>query len=58
MMFEEKRSITKVRIGKVDYIISSTDSEEYVINVARLLYHLILHFATIFFRQISSNFDK
>ena len=34
MMFEEKRSITKVRIGKVDYIISSTDSEEYVTNVA------------------------
>lgn len=33
-MFEEKRSRTKVRIGKVDYIISSTDSDEYVIKVA------------------------
>ncbi|MBQ8540899.1 MAG: cell division protein ZapA [Clostridia bacterium] len=33
-MFEEKRSKTKVRIGKADYIISSTDSDEYVIKVA------------------------
>lgn len=33
-MFEEKRIRTKVKIGKVDYIISSTADEEYVRRVA------------------------
>ncbi len=33
-MFEEKRTRTKVRIGKVDYILSSTSDEEYVRRVA------------------------
>lgn len=32
-MFDE-RIKTRVRIGKVDYVISSTESEEYVRNVA------------------------
>ncbi len=33
-MFEEKRTKTKVRIGRVDYVISSTADEEYVKRVA------------------------
>ncbi len=33
-MFDEKRTRTKVRIGKVDYIISSTADEEYIRKVA------------------------
>lgn len=33
-MFEEKRTKTNVRIGKVDYVISSTADEEYVKKVA------------------------
>lgn len=33
-MFEEKRTKTKVKIGKVEYIISSTADEEYVKSVA------------------------
>ena len=36
-MFDEKRIRTKVRIGKVDYVISSTEDEEYVRKVA---YHV------------------
>lgn len=33
-MFDEKRIKTKVRIGKVDYVISSTADDEYVRRVA------------------------
>lgn len=33
-MFEEKRTKTQVRIGRVDYVISSTADEAYVKNVA------------------------
>lgn len=33
-MFDEKRIKTKVRIGKVDYVISSTADDEYVRKVA------------------------
>ncbi len=33
-MFEEKRTKTNVRIGRVDYVISSTADEEYVKKVA------------------------
>ena len=34
MMFEEKRTKTQVRICRSEYIISSTDNEEYVKKVA------------------------
>lgn len=33
-MFEEKRTKTKVKIGRVEYVISSTADEEYVKKVA------------------------
>ncbi|MBR5535909.1 MAG: cell division protein ZapA [Clostridia bacterium] len=36
-MFDEKRIKTNVKIGKVDYIISSTSDEDYVRSVAEFV---------------------